>query len=139
MKSVLLVTFALLVTVVAGCGRDVLRQTVGDLVVTFSTEPNPPRVGENTLKVRVTDRGGKPIVPSEVRFHYYPFVFRVKDAPADPDEVVRVTDALAGPDGYTAKVNFEKPGPWKITVKIVRPEKPDTLVTFTVEVQGKTG
>lgn len=132
-KTLLLLLVA---SVLAGCGREFSKRVVGDLLVTFSHEPNPARIGENTLKVRVTDRGGKPIMPSEVRFHYYPFVFRVKDAPADPDEVVRVTDALAGPDGYTAKVTFEKPGPWKITVKIMRPEKPDTLVTFTLDVRG---
>lgn len=136
MKSVLLVTFVLLVTVVAACGRDVSRQTVGDLVVTFSTEPNPVRVGEALLKVRITAKGGIPISPSAVRFHYYPFVFRVKDSLASPDEVVRVADASPDQDGYSAKVTFEKPGPWKVTVKIIRPEKPDTLVTFTLDVRG---
>lgn len=126
----------LLIIILTSCGREFATRTVGDLRVTASFEPNPPRVGENTLKVRVTEKGGKSITPSEVRFHSYPFVFRVKDAPADPDEVVRVMDALAGPDGYTAKVSFEKPGPWKITVKIVRPEKPDTFAIFTLDVRG---
>jgi len=137
MKNALLLL--VMASVFAGCGGEFSKREVGDLFVTFSHEPNPAHVGENSLRVRITDRGGKPIAPSEVLFHYYPFVFRVKDAPADPEEVVRVTDALAGADGYTAKATFEKPGPWKITVKIVRPEKPDTLATFTVEVQGKTG
>lgn len=126
----------LLVSALAGCGQEFSKQALDDLLVTFSSEPSPARVGENTLKVRVTDRDGKSMEPSEVRFHYYPFVFRVKDAPADPNEVVRVTNALAGPDGYTAKVSFEKPGPWKVTVKTVRPEKPETLVTFTLDVRG---
>lgn len=126
----------LLIVILTSCGREFATRTMGDLRITASFEPNPPRVGENTLKVRVTEKGGQPITPSEVRFHYYPFVFRVKDSLAAPDEVVRVTDAVAGPDGYTAKVNFEKPGPWKVTVKIVRPEKPETFATFTVDVRG---
>lgn len=136
MKSILLVTFALLGMVVAACGRDVSRQRMGDLIVTFSTEPNPVRVGEALLKVRITAKGGVSISPSEVRFHSYPFVFRVKDSLASPDEVVRVAEASPDQDGYSAKVTFDKPGPWKVTVKIIRPEKPDTLVTFTLDVRG---
>lgn len=132
-KRVLLV---LLVFLLSGCGRGLSERVVGDLRVTLSTEPHPTRVGENTLRVRVTDREGTPIAPPEVRFHSYPFVFRVKDSLAAPDEVVRVTDAVAGPDGYSAKVNFERPGPWKVTVKIVSPEKLETLVTFTLDVRG---
>lgn len=105
-------------------------------MVNFSSEPKPARVGDALLRVRIAARDGTPISLASVRFHYYPFVFRVKDSLAAPDEVVRVTDAVAGPDGYSAKVNFEKPGPWKVTVKIVRPEKLETLLTFTLEVRG---
>lgn len=134
MKSgVLLLAVAVLLT---ACGREVATRKVGDLVIMLSAPTNDIRVGEVVVRARVADRAGAPISPSAVRFHYYPFVDRVKDSLASPDEVVRVVEGVPGPDGYGAKVNFEKPGPWKVTVTVARPERPRADATFTFDVRG---
>lgn len=124
------------VVLLAACGREAATRKVGDLVIMLSAPTNDGRVGEVVVRAKIADRAGAPISPSAVRFHYYPFVDRVKDSLASPDEVVRVVEGIPGPDGYTAKVNFDKPGPWKITVTIARPQKPPADATFTFDVRG---
>lgn len=126
----------LLASLAVACGRDRSAQPVGDLVVRLKAEPNPPRVGEIVLEATITDRGGKAVAPAEVHFHYYPFVHRVKDSLASPDEVVRVAAAATSGDTYRATVTFDKPGPWKVTVRITRLLQPDAMATFTFEARG---
>lgn len=132
---------ALLIVLAAGllvgaCARLPASQTVGDLRVTVSTEPTPARVGDSLVKATITTKGGAPFSPSRVTFHYYPFVYRDKDSLASPDEAVRVVEPKAGPDGHAAKLNFEKPGPWRVTLKITRPDAPPAIVTFTFDVRA---
>lgn len=124
-----------LAVLLAACGRETVMRKVDDLVIRLSADTRDIRVGEVTVRVSLADRAGAAVSPTAVRFHYYPFVDRVKDSLASPDEVVRVVEGLPGPDGFAAKVNFEKPGPWKVTVSIVRPEKPRADATFTFDVQ----
>lgn len=127
---------AVLATLLAACGREAATRNVDDLVIMLSVPTNDIRVGEVVIRARIADRTGAPIPPSAVRFHYYPFVDRVKDSLASPDEVVRVVEGVAGPDGHAAKVNFEKPGPWKVTVSVARSERPRVDATFTFDVRG---
>lgn len=118
----------------AGCGLS--KQRTADLAVTVVSEPSPPRVGDNVLKAGVSSRDGTAVPVSGIRFHYYPFIHRDKDSLASPDEVVRVTDGTAAGNEYRAKASFDKPGPWKVTLKIIRPDRPEALVTFTFDVRA---
>lgn len=118
----------------AGCGHP--KYGASGLAVTLVSEPSSPRVGENLLRARLAGRdGGAPAV-SGVRFHYYPFVHRDKDSLASPDEVIRVVEGEKAVDGYLAKATFDKPGPWKVTLKIFRADRPETMVTFTFDVRA---
>lgn len=132
MKRPLLLLLAL--PLLAGCGQS--RAGAADLAATLASEPNPPRVGDNLLRVRVAGRGGAPVPIAGVWFHYYPFVHRDKDSLASPDEVIRVVEGEKAEDGYRAKATFDKPGPWKVTLKIFRPDKPEAMVTFTFDVRA---
>jgi hypothetical protein len=118
--------------VFVGCGHS--RAETADLAVRLASEPNPPRVGEVVLLARISDRRGHAVPVSGVRFHYYPFVQRVKDSLASPDEVVRVLEGEKVPEGYRAKATFDRPGPWKVILKVVRPDAPEVLRTFTLDV-----
>jgi hypothetical protein len=131
-RALVLLPVALLVA--AGCGHS--KAGTADLAVSLVSEPSPPRVGENLLRARVASRDGGPAAVSGVRFHYYPFIHRDKDSLASPDEVVRVLEGTRGEDGYRAKATFDKPGPWKVTLKIVRPDRPEALLTFTFDVRA---
>ncbi|MBI2455684.1 MAG: FixH family protein [candidate division NC10 bacterium] len=128
--GLLLLTLPLL----AGCG--LTKRGTADLAVTLVSEPSPPRVGENVLRARVSGRDGGGVSVSGVRFHYYPFVHRDKDSLASPDEVVRVLEGTSGEGGYRAKATFDKPGLWKVTLKIVRPDRPEAILTFTYDVRA---
>jgi len=132
MKRALL--FLIGVLAAAGCGHS--KQGTADLAVTLLSEPSSPRVGENLLTARVSGRDRKPISLSGIRFHYYPFVYRDKDSLASPDEVVRVVEGEKAQDGYRVKATFDKPGPWKVTLKIIRADKPEAVVTFTFDVRA---
>lgn len=129
----LMLLFAFLL-VVAGCGHS--KQATADLAVSLVSEPSPPRVGENLLRARVAGRDGVPAAVTGVRFHYYPFIHRDKDSLASPDEVVRVADGEKAGDGYRLKATFDKPGPWKVTLKVFRPDTPETMMTFTFDVRA---
>ncbi len=134
MLTRILALFLLTLPLLAGCGQS--KGGTGDLAVSLVSEPRPARVGENLLRAHVTGREGKPVSLSGIRFHYYPFVHRDKDSLASPDEVVRVVEGEEAQDGYRAKATFDKPGPWKVTLKVLRPDKPEVVVTFTFDVRG---
>jgi len=119
---------------VTGCGRAGSGGT--DLAVILRSEPSPARVGDNLLVARVAGREGEAAGVAAVRFHYYPFVHRTKDSLASPDEVVRVVEGEKAPEGYRVKATFDKPGPWKVTLKVSRESGPDVLVTFTLDVRA---
>lgn len=133
-KPILLVALVALLS--AGCGMAHSQQTLGDLRVAIATAPSPAKVGENVIKVTLRDEAGQPVTASHVSLHYYPFVQRTKDILASPDEVVRVADAAPAEGAYSGTAKFDKPGTWKVTVKIARPGKPDTLPTFTFDVRA---
>lgn len=124
-----------LLAFIAGCAQSHSREA-GDLAIAFSTEPSPVRVGETTLIAKLADENGSPVSVKSVRFHYYPFVFRVKDSLASPDEIVRVIDASVEQGRYSAKAKFDRPGPWKIVVRVIRAGKPDTDAIFTIDVRA---
>lgn len=101
---------------------------VGDLTLTLSTDPTPPRDGENLLRMKVVDSSGKPVENAKVVFSYtmpMPGMKAVK-APA------RLTDAR-----YEAKAKFGMPGTWEVTVLLTLPGKPEAQEKFVMEAVGQ--
>lgn len=124
----------LLAAASAGCARDVFSaETESGLRVTLIVEPWPPRPGEVKVAAGILDKKGAAVEGARVRFFYW---MPYKGVPAAPEQQVKSVEA-AGKDGrYQAKVKLEKPGPWKIAVKVERPKKEPELATFTVNVEG---
>lgn len=125
---------SLLLAIAAGCARDVFRaETEGGLEVALAVEPSPPRAGDVTVRARVTGREGGSVEDAQVRvFYWVPY----KGVPAAPEQQVKSVEAAGKGGQYQAKVKLEKPGPWKIAVKVERPRREPELATFTVNVQG---
>jgi hypothetical protein len=115
--------------------RDFSVQRADGTALRFSIEPAAPTVGEAVARLRVSSGGDAPAAPERVNLYYYPFVQRDKDSLASSDEVVRVVEADRAEDGYAAKLNLDRPGPWKVTARVPRGETPDVLATFTVHVR----
>ncbi|MFA4906257.1 MAG: efflux RND transporter periplasmic adaptor subunit [Candidatus Margulisiibacteriota bacterium] len=71
MKNWLLVFGIILVMgiYVAGCaGTKPASAKVGDFYVTVAVQPDPPRVGDNTLKIKVFDAAGKAVKNAAIHF-----------------------------------------------------------------------
>lgn len=118
----------------AGCARDVFRvETEDGRRVALEVAPSPPAPGEVRLAASVTDRRGARVEGAQVRvFYWMPY----KGVPSSPEHQVKTVDATPADGRYTASVKLEKPGPWKIAVKIEQPGTEPDLATFTVDVRG---
>ncbi|MBI5700176.1 efflux RND transporter periplasmic adaptor subunit [Candidatus Saganbacteria bacterium] len=59
----------LLVIAVGGCaGSKPASAKVGDFYITVAVQPDPPRVGDNTLKIKVFDAAGKAVKNAAIHF-----------------------------------------------------------------------
>ncbi|MBI3491345.1 MAG: hypothetical protein HY047_06130 [Acidobacteria bacterium] len=116
----------------ASCGRLAAEQTTDAFTVTLATSSQPVQVGEETVTIKIAPKKAEPSGDTQVLLHYYPFVYRVKDSLASPDEAARIVTAARDSNSYRATLKLDKPGPWKIAARIRQPGKPDTIVYFTV-------
>lgn len=124
----------LLLGLSAGCGRDILRaETEGGLEVALAVEPSPPRAGDVGVTATILDRQGAVVEGALVRFFYW---MPYKGVPASAEQQVKVVEGSSGDGRYIGTVRLEKPGPWKIAVKVERPKREPDLATFTVTVGG---
>lgn len=91
-------------------------QTSG-VSVTFDTDPKPPRTGDNTYDVRVTDGGGKPIADAQVRVTLYMPPMPSMNMPAMTSDatLTHVADGL-----YRGKGTMSMAGRWDATVTVTR-------------------
>ncbi len=104
------------------------KKQVGDITVTFSTIPSPPRVGENTLRVRLTDSKGETIKNAKVAFGF--------TMPMPGMSPVSAQAALSKEGFYEAKGNLGMGGTWHVTVKATIPGKPEIEQMFVVAPGG---
>lgn len=104
------------------------EQKVGDMTLALSTVPTPPRVGENTLRIRLTDEKGKTITNARVSMSY--------TMPMPGMSPVRAEAALSKEGFYEAKANLAMGGTWEVTVTVTIPGKPEVNAIFAVTAGG---
>jgi Cu(I)/Ag(I) efflux system membrane fusion protein len=110
-----------------GAGTKLERKT-GGLTLMLSTEPAPPRIGENRIRVKVTDETGKPVSIAKVLLTY---------TMPMPGMVPATIPMALGKDGlYETTANLGMGGPWDLTVTIQRSGRPDIKETFSVTAGG---
>jgi len=114
--TAVLVTGALLV--IDGCGtKEGEAHKLGNLNVSFWVEPDPPSVGENEFKVKLTGAGGQPVTNASVGIKY--FMPAMAGMPAMESEI----EAEHNVEGlYTAILNLSMGGtfPWNVTITVDR-------------------
>jgi RND family efflux transporter MFP subunit len=98
----------------AAAPPDVQAPGVG---VAFNTQPDPPRSGENTLEVRVTDRDGKAIADAQVKVTLYMPAMPSMNMPAMTSEA---TLAHAADGVYRGKGDVPMAGRWDVTIAVTR-------------------
>jgi membrane fusion protein, copper/silver efflux system len=102
------------------------EKQVGALSVTVSTTPEPAKLGDNTLRVRVKDSAGTPVTDAAVGVEY------TMDMPG---MMIDKADAKhAGAGVYEVPVRFAMAGPWGVTVSVKRPGQAEARERFTVSV-----
>ncbi len=102
-----------------------VEKRVGDLIVAFSTIPAKPTVGENVLRVKLTDASGGTVRDAVVTFDVTMTM---------PGMTVMEETAVVTKDVYLANTNFGMAGEWQITVKIQRAGAAERREHFTVSV-----
>jgi membrane fusion protein, copper/silver efflux system len=104
-----------------------MEKKIADLTITLSTQPEKTKAGENTLRLKIVDKGGKPVTDAQVSFQYTMNM---------PGMVLSKSEAKHSKDGlYETKVNFGMAGTWDVTVIIVRPGQKEIKETFKVTAQ----
>jgi len=97
----------------------------GDLRVWIINSPSPPKAGYCTLDAYVIDSTGQPVSDAKLTF----------DLNMTNMNMGRnvVTPTLVGNDHYNGQVFFSMPGPWRVTITIVRAGQTNTVrFDFTV-------
>ena len=107
-----------LLLIMGGCGkREGEAHKLGNLSVSFWVVPDPPSVGENEFKVKLTDTGGQPVTNASVIIKY--FMPAMAGMPAMGSEL----EAEHSAEGlYTVILNLSMGGtfPWDVTVTVNR-------------------
>jgi Cu(I)/Ag(I) efflux system membrane fusion protein len=105
-----------------------LEKRAGGLTLALSTEPAPPRIGENGIRVKLTGETGQPVSTAKVLLTY---------TMPMPGMVPATIPMARAKDGvYEAKVNLGMGGRWDLTVTIQRTGRPDIKETFSVTAGG---
>lgn len=115
MKSV---TSALVLLLLGGCAKKDLSGALhaSDMLVRLQLDPDPPRAGDNVLRVELMDAQGKPLEGAQLGFVY--------DMPAmgSMPEMKGGGDAKAlGGGKYEVAYALSMPGDWTLTLAVDAP------------------
>ncbi|MFN4179765.1 MAG: FixH family protein [Armatimonadota bacterium] len=97
-------------------------RTSDDLTVTFALQPDPPRVGDNKLQVRLTDVKGQPVIDAKVQVKFSMPNMRM----AGPTVSLRHDKNGV----YIGSVLLGMEGAWRAEVTVQRSDKKPIVVTF---------
>ena len=104
-----------------------MEKKVGDLTLTLATQPEKTTAGENTLRLKVTDKSGKPVTDAQVSFQYTMTM---------PGMALSKAEAKHSKDGfYETKANFGMAGEWEVTVTVRRPGQKEIQEKFKLTAQ----
>lgn len=102
-----------------------MEKKVGDVTLTLSTQPEKTKAGDNILRLKVTDKSGKPATDAQVSFQY-----------TMPGMALSKAQAKHSKDGtYETKANFGMAGEWEVTVIVRRPGQKEIQEKFKLTAQ----
>lgn len=119
----------LLLSVSSVYGKDyTVRKVVGGCEVVMKSDKNPPIAGENNISVEVTDISGRRISDPVVIIEY--------SKPARPGmpALNYKADTVMKRGKHVGKMSLYLPGPWNITIKIIRSGK-TASARLTIDVE----
>ncbi|MCA9420174.1 MAG: FixH family protein [Nitrospira sp.] len=113
-----------------------LSRTSDGLILSVSTEPPAPRVGDNLIRVQVGNENGLPVAKGRLQLRY--------TMPMPGMNPTTVPMIAQGDGRYEAHANLGMEGPWDLTIVIQRDGHPDIQERFSVtaragEMPGMSG
>lgn len=106
------------------------EKQVDGLTIALSTEPAPPRIGDNRISVKVTEGSLKALSNITVLLTY------TMPMPAMVPTTVHMR--LGESDQYEATVNLGMGGQWDLTVTVHAPDRVPAKATFSL-ISGQGG
>lgn len=101
---------------------------VAGYILTFTTLPETPKVGEVLLRLRVADQTGKPVTNAQAMFVY------TMPMPGMTDSKVTARHTKDGL--YEGKVMFDMGGTWVVAANVTIPGKSPVIEKFQFMVAG---
>jgi Cu(I)/Ag(I) efflux system membrane fusion protein/cobalt-zinc-cadmium efflux system membrane fusion protein len=103
------------------------------ILIDLSTEPSPPRMGANTVRVKLTGADGKPLTGAQVTARFF--------MPAMPAMGMAAEDAVAaladkGNGMYEGSLQLPAGGTWSATVSVQRGGQTVATKRLTVSATG---
>lgn len=129
MRRKSLAVFTLIVLLIAGIAyakEYEVTKKAGEYNVAVKIDRNPPIVGENSVRIEVTDASGHHARDAKVTVEY-----SMPAMPGMPAMSYKTDAALKG-DAYETKMNLAMAGSWNVAVKISRAGKTSTA-KFTID------
>lgn len=103
---------------------------VGGPAITYLSEPDPPRAGDNAVSVQVRDEHGTPASDLAVTATYYMPAMPSMNMPEMRDSFPL---ASAGGGRYTGNVRLSMGGTWAVTVVAKRGEESVARKQLTIQ------
>ena len=118
----------------AGCtAAGTLSHQVEDLQVDLLVEPDPPKVGEVTVKSVITRHSpageSTSVTDAKIEFAY----FRFPDG--KPEGNVKTVEGKLEGQAYTGRISLDSAGAWKVVVKVTRAEEGPVTAAFQLTAQ----
>jgi hypothetical protein len=113
-------------------GGVTLHHQAAGLSAVLTTQPSPPRAGENLLRVDLTDGQNQPLSHAQVRL----VITQARTMPgmhSDRPQQVEATSTHVGV--YVGRAHLATPGRWEVIVKVVRPGYPANDAIFYLDVE----
>jgi Cu(I)/Ag(I) efflux system membrane fusion protein len=98
-----------------------------DLTLTLATQPEKPKAGENTVRLKITDKAGQVVKDAQVSF-----LLQMNMQGMAPSKA----EGKLSRDGfYEAKANLAMAGQWEVTVTIRRAGQKEIQEKFNLTAQ----
>jgi nitrogen fixation protein FixH len=106
-----------LTAMLAACSGSGGAATGQELNISFKSDPDPPRSGDNNLEVSVVGSDGKPVDDATVTAQFY---MPAMPSMSMPEMRNSFTLQPAGNGAYRGKGQLQMGGTWDVTVNVAR-------------------
>jgi Cu(I)/Ag(I) efflux system membrane fusion protein/cobalt-zinc-cadmium efflux system membrane fusion protein len=103
--------------------------TQSQLAITFHSNPDPPKLGENQFEVSVNDAAGKPVDDADVSVQFFMAAMPTRNMPAMRNDV-KLNPAGGG--AYKGTGEIMMAGRWNVTVSVKQAGKEIAAKTLTL-------